>query len=123
QTCALPISPQLSAAVAMLAEEDSKPVPLKEASGKIVYGSGLPGKVWQEFMNAYHQGLKIEKFDLHKKIGQFEYVPPPPPSTESSQPRSEEHTSELQSRENLVCRLLLEKKKNQKQAQSNERPT
>src|SRR5690606_42153425 len=33
--------------------------------------------------------------------------------SESSSPteRSEEHTSELQSRENLVCRLLLEKKK------------
>src|SRR5215475_16105153 len=29
------------------------------------------------------------------------------------QARSEEHTSELQSRENLVCRLLLEKKKKQ----------
>src|SRR5436309_12219162 len=28
--------------------------------------------------------------------------------------RSEEHTSELQSRENLVCRLLLEKKKKKK---------
>src|SRR5690606_41025725 len=28
--------------------------------------------------------------------------------------RSEEHTSELQSRENLVCRLLLEKKKTNK---------
>src|SRR5690606_42123818 len=28
----------------------------------------------------------------------------------ASGPRSEEHTSELQSRENLVCRLLLEKK-------------
>ena len=28
--------------------------------------------------------------------------------------RSEEHTSELQSRRNLVCRLLLEKKKNKK---------
>src|SRR5690606_4484442 len=28
-----------------------------------------------------------------------------------TEPRSEEHTSELQSRENLVCRLLLEKKK------------
>src|SRR5690242_21112314 len=27
-------------------------------------------------------------------------------------PRSEEHTSELQSHVNLVCRLLLEKKKN-----------
>src|SRR5690606_30712434 len=31
--------------------------------------------------------------------------------------RSEEHTSELQSRENLVCRLLLEKKKNREQIQ------
>src|SRR5690606_41993260 len=29
-----------------------------------------------------------------------------------TEPRSEEHTSELQSRENLVCRLLLEKKNN-----------
>src|SRR5690606_40532810 len=35
------------------------------------------------------------------------------PSFAAEQPklRSEEHTSELQSRENLVCRLLLEKKK------------
>src|SRR5438445_8935180 len=33
-----------------------------------------------------------------------------PPAT----PRSEEHTSELQSRQYLVCRLLLEKKKNKK---------
>src|SRR5690606_40300765 len=29
--------------------------------------------------------------------------------------RSEEHTSELQSRENLVCRLLLEKTKNREE--------
>src|SRR5690606_41660278 len=33
--------------------------------------------------------------------------------------RSEEHTSELQSRENLVCRLLLEKKKKTKQISIN----
>src|SRR5690606_41462087 len=32
-------------------------------------------------------------------------------SSASASLRSEEHTSELQSRENLVCRLLLEKKK------------
>src|SRR2546429_5382558 len=31
---------------------------------------------------------------------------------ETAQQRSEEHTSELQSRLHLVCRLLLEKKKN-----------
>src|SRR3712207_8728109 len=30
-------------------------------------------------------------------------------------PRSEEHTSELQSRQYLVCRLLLEKKKERKE--------
>src|SRR5690606_41873188 len=34
--------------------------------------------------------------------------------------RSEEHTSELQSRENLVCRLLLEKKKTKKKQKDNE---
>src|SRR2546427_8692835 len=32
-------------------------------------------------------------------------------SSTCSRPRSEEHTSELQSQSNLVCRLLLEKKK------------
>src|SRR2546430_10382446 len=34
-----------------------------------------------------------------------------PPGAVSKVPRSEEHTSELQSQSNLVCRLLLEKKK------------
>src|SRR5690606_41864543 len=37
--------------------------------------------------------------------------PPISKLTTMASPRSEEHTSELQSRENLVCRLLLEKKK------------
>src|SRR2546430_8151811 len=50
--------------------------------------------------------------------------PPPPPLPCSRLPfcstitctesRSEEHTSELQSQSNLVCRLLLEKKKKKK---------
>src|SRR2546428_13995450 len=34
--------------------------------------------------------------------------------SQAEQDRSEEHTSELQSRSALVCRLLLEKKKNKK---------
>src|SRR5688572_32429512 len=34
-------------------------------------------------------------------------------------PRSEEHTSELQSQSNLVCRLLLEKKKKTKNPKNN----
>src|SRR5688572_31484156 len=45
--------------------------------------------------------------------------PPPrnprnPPHLPGTPPRSEEHTSELQSQSNLVCRLLLEKKKTRK---------
>src|SRR2546430_6463492 len=36
------------------------------------------------------------------------------PAASPSIERSEEHTSELQSQSNLVCRLLLEKKKKQK---------
>src|SRR5260370_25583025 len=38
-------------------------------------------------------------------------LPRGPPRGTARQPRSEEHTSELQSHLNLVCRLLLEKKK------------
>src|SRR5206468_11881747 len=58
-------------------------------------------------------------------IGPFSGLPPTfPPSRfarwQSVQPtmRSEEHTSELQSRSDLVCRLLLEKKKKKKKQKS-----
>src|SRR2546430_10342965 len=43
-------------------------------------------------------------FRVKKRIKQFKPRPPDAPD------RSEEHTSELQSQSNLVCRLLLEKK-------------
>src|SRR5690349_22248232 len=39
----------------------------------------------------------------------------------SPRARSEEHTSELQSRRDLVCRLLLEKKKKKKRSERAER--
>src|SRR2546429_7361277 len=38
-------------------------------------------------------------------------------------PRSEEHTSELQSRLHLVCRLLLEKKTRSNRSRSSSRPS
>src|SRR3712207_8009513 len=41
------------------------------------------------------------------------------PSAAATSPRSEEHTSELQSRQYLVCRLLLEKKNKQTKHQYN----
>src|SRR5690606_22127793 len=54
-------------------------------------------------------------FDYAKKAllkGKHVLIEKPCAAT-SQEVRSEEHTSELQSRENLVCRLLLEKKKHQ----------
>src|SRR5690625_6830967 len=51
-----------------------------------------------------NQMYEFEGYQLdHKLISQLEKDP--------SNSRSEEHTSELQSRGHLVCRLLLEKKK------------
>src|SRR3712207_8128532 len=47
------------------------------------------------------------------RIHRIRRARPPPVNTSASPPRlprSEEHTSELQSRQYLVCRLLLEKK-------------
>src|SRR3989442_5514686 len=62
--------------------------------------------------------LDKDKNELWSKVAQgareirFPGRPGPPCSRARSCPyRSEEHTSELQSRPHLVCRLLLEKKK------------
>src|SRR6202044_4197684 len=49
----------------------------------------------------------LRPFDRHSPAGRRRGRLP---GDEPHRSRSEEHTSELQSRENLVCRLLLEKK-------------
>src|SRR3712207_7412876 len=47
----------------------------------------------------------------HERRGRDDLVAVAAEIVEERAPRSEEHTSELQSRQYLVCRLLLEKKK------------
>src|SRR5690625_6018774 len=69
-----------------------------------------------------HSGSRIFFFDLNSSI-QYQFVemyrvekvvqPFRFSLGKLQQARSEEHTSELQSRGHLVCRLLLEKKKKQ----------
>src|SRR5690606_41393872 len=56
------------------------------------------------------------RYQLHQRSSEQRVAILPPSAGSELQKagpllRSEEHTSELQSRENLVCRLLLEKKK------------
>src|SRR5438093_8651933 len=46
-------------------------------------------------------------------VSELRVGPPGPPAQLTWMTRSEEHTSELQSLTNLVCRLLLEKKKHE----------
>src|SRR2546430_12679483 len=60
------------------------------------------------FVVCKRPGVKLSRFLPLTHRDQF----PPTPRFRSQglQPRSEEHTSELQSQSNLVCRLLLEKK-------------
>src|SRR2546430_6479272 len=62
-------------------------------------------------------GLLISSRAMHPQSVMFSCSIPNSPASisrapqRSSRERSEEHTSELQSQSNLVCRLLLEKKK------------
>src|SRR3712207_8322972 len=55
-------------------------------------------------------GLVLQKLHYPHELRKMEDVP----DLENVQ-RSEEHTSELQSRQYLVCRLLLEKKKQKRE--------
>src|SRR5687768_17800472 len=55
-----------------------------------------------------HARLALDVLDRHLSAGGFAVERPI--FEETGTPRSEEHTSELQSRLHLVCRLLLEKK-------------
>src|SRR5690606_41627744 len=80
-----------------LRRKNSTPVGSKKAGqgGKILtQHSGLPPRS--------HDGNAWDKREQAKAAAE---------ARRKAEKRSEEHTSELQSRENLVCRLLLEKKK------------
>jgi membrane peptidoglycan carboxypeptidase len=57
-------------------------VVIRDAKGKPIYGSGLPGKIWQKFMNDYLKNSPLEKFDQVDPIGKP--VPAAPPSTTES---------------------------------------
>src|SRR5690606_41577706 len=101
------------------------------AHSSFLYCSAAPRDL-PSFPTRRSSDLPADLQPLHRTLGGLQHrlpeppVPPPgrlqrsggrghrPPRLQlraRAAHRSEEHTSELQSRENLVCRLLLEKKK------------
>src|SRR5215471_21518027 len=68
---------------------------------------------------------EIYTLSLHDALPIWTWNAPLPPRTVPPEvvasPRSEEHTSELQSRRDLVCRLLLEKKNKNKHQHTSRR--
>src|SRR5437773_5881092 len=58
------------------------------------------------FRSRTAEALGVERSNLYRKMRAFGIAP-----ARRKRLRSEEHTSELQSHHDLVCRLLLEKKK------------
>src|SRR5688572_31675407 len=69
------------------------------------------GMIWSVSTFARSSGTTTPFRTVNFTIFQY---PRNGPRWRPPRPRSEEHTSELQSQSNLVCRLLLEKKKNNK---------
>src|SRR5690606_21051150 len=90
-------------------EDISRPVGIRD----YVAGESIRHVHWKA--TAHTQSLKVKTFEAtgHDDwVVVLDLVPEHYRSWNvTSMSRSEEHTSELQSRENLVCRLLLEKKK------------
>lgn len=86
-------TPQLSTAVSLSGDKDGPK--LRDAKNGIIYGSGLPGKIWKKFMDSYHQQAKLPKENFGKfvPIGKPEVKEPPsttnPPTTTESKPTDE----------------------------------
>ncbi|MDQ2788666.1 MAG: penicillin-binding protein [Actinomycetota bacterium] len=57
---------------------------LKNANGSDVFGRGVPGAIWQRFMNSYLMGAPMEVFAPFKLIGP---AAPPPPVEQKPNPQ------------------------------------
>src|SRR5258708_14398724 len=90
-------------ALAVCPCHSSGSIALSTAQPRIVSASRSPGRCMPSLCRAaIEQFRQLGEIDCHL-----------PCLVNRSRQRSEEHTSELQSPDHLVCRLLLEKKKNE----------
>ena len=95
-----------------LRDTDDKPLVIDRNSGELV-AFDKKG-IYPDLGATYEQGGKTHRTVMHQMAERYlddQYAPENVADRCGIPARSEEHTSELQSRRNLVCRLLLEKKK------------
>src|SRR3712207_7958251 len=83
---------------------DGSPLPLSFAQQRLWFIDQLePGSSAYNLTGAWRLEGALDEAALERSLGEI---------VRRHEARSEEHTSELQSRQYLVCRLLLEKKNN-----------
>src|SRR2546430_9037305 len=117
QTCALPICGTIHLAFEALLDPGT-PIPLwvERLTGitdGMVAGRPRFGDVVAGFGRALDAAVFVAhnaRFDWRFLAAEYPLAGVPAPGGKPLCTRSEEHTSELQSQSNLVCRLLLEKK-------------
>src|SRR5207302_9705317 len=96
--------------IATLSLHDALPI----SAGGVTTIVDMPYDAGRLICTAERLGLKAREAQQQAHVDFALYATVHPDDGSKHIDRSEEHTSELQSRENLVCRLLLEKKKKQK---------
>src|SRR5258708_10259900 len=71
----------------------------------------VPGESYLDVLNAFYDVREHMRLIVCRQEGGAAFMAEAYGKLTGRLPRSEEHTSELQSPDHLVCRLLLEKKK------------
>ncbi len=72
-------TPQISTAVWVGTDDNS---PIKTSNNKPIYGRGVPGQIWQRFMNQALRNEPVQKFSDFDPIG----TPPAPPAPPTPTP-------------------------------------
>src|SRR5207249_9057172 len=88
----------------------SKPSTKPAAEPKASKRKACPKAIWTTCLRCAPRAILIPS-SRRRLLTEYAAIPKMPVIKRKQVVRSEEHTSELQSRFDLVCRLLLEKKK------------
>ncbi len=103
-----------SISVSVWVGRDEGNLPIRDKTGANIFGSGVPGQIWQAFMNKALAGTQMEKFPKAKPLGQYNppkksSAPPSsaPPASEPNRPTDNRPTQTRTSDPNEPCTGLI----------------